>query len=201
MEVASKTNTVENNQTRTLKTKNKVLFDSLCQYYNSGQGEKINQLIDIIIGKSKVSLRMLDWFVTNYAKKNNVFYELKKGDKKQYFNVYIDYKNQLTAYKKKCFDPFCRKERIHFYYQDKDNKDKTLITTLGQLNFFKWAIKNRILDYVNDHYQDIEYDMLSGTVKRKIEIKDGNNKGRKELSVSATKKIKKHYVKVILTFD
>ena len=201
MEVGSKTNKNTEEKTKSLKTKNKVLYDSLCEYYNSGQNGKINQLIDIIIGKSKISLRMLDWFVTNYAKKNNVFYELKKGNKKQYFNVYIDYKNQLTAYKKKCFDPFCRKERIHFFYQDKDKRDKTLITTLGQLNFFKWAIKNRILDYVNDHYQEIEDDMLSGTVKRKVEVKDGIKKGRKELSVSATKKINKHYVKVILTFD
>jgi hypothetical protein len=32
-------------------------------------------------------------------------------------------------------------------------------TTLGQLNFFKWAIENRVLEYIESHYDAIERDM------------------------------------------
>ena len=63
----------------------------------------------------------------------------------------MDYKNQLKAYSKKQFDPFCRRERIIInisdlswkIFDDKDDnkcKDNELITTVGQLNFFKWFI-------------------------------------------------------------
>ena len=98
----------------------------------------------VIEQKSIISLRMLDWFVTNYAKRNNVYYTL--GD--TLFNVHFNYKNQLKAFSKKWFDPFCRRQRIYLYIKDDtlikwsdtidDNTEMTVIvTTIGQMNFFK----------------------------------------------------------------
>ena len=62
-------------------------------------------------------------------------------------NVYNSYKSQLKAYSKKRFDPFCRRERIKFINHNNDE----IITTAGQLNFFRWVIENNILDYISEY--------------------------------------------------
>ena len=113
--------------------------------------ENINKIIPITIGDSKLSLRVLDWFVTNYCKSKNIIL----NNNGKYYNIYLDYKSQLKAFSKKQFDPFCRRERILFYY---DNS-KYITTTVGQLNFFKWAIENNILNYVNNNLKMIEENM------------------------------------------
>jgi hypothetical protein len=81
-------------------------------------------------------------------------------------------------------------------------------TTIGQLNFFKWAIENNIIDYIQSHFQEVEQDMnnCNSTAKRRT-ITDSQNdnsktrKKREELSVSACKCIKKETVKIIVKFD
>jgi hypothetical protein len=35
----------------------------------------------------------------------------------------------------------------------------TFLTTVGKLNFFRWAIEKGILDYIRQHLQDIEKEM------------------------------------------
>jgi hypothetical protein len=136
----------------------------------------------------KVSLRVLDWFVTNYAKMNNVSYVSKTG---KHVIVYLAYKSHLKAYSKRMFDPFCRHERIDFH---------GISTTVGQLNFFAWAIEDEILDYMKERMSDIHADMETRMTST---TKSGGAAGRKkrhELSHSATKSIKKHDVKIMVTF-
>ena len=93
-------------------------------------------LLPIVNGNSKISLRIIDWFVTNYSKKNNTSYTIKDTSRGifQQFIVYLNYKLQLKAYSKKQFDPFCRRERIAFYYV-KNGENKCIHTNVGQLNF------------------------------------------------------------------
>ena len=51
-----------------------ILLQSLNNYYNNGTNmDKFN---DYVNGEKKISLRIIDWFVTNYSKKYNVFYEV-----------------------------------------------------------------------------------------------------------------------------
>jgi len=180
--------------------------------------EHITQFLDIIEGRTKISLRLIDWFVTNYSKKNNTFYNINhyntpifknKTKKKisnnfdQYFNVFNNYKCQLKAYSKLHFDPFCRRTRISFYYQ----KDKSILTTVGQLNFFKWTIENYIIDYMLENIQAIESDMnfinKSSTEKKKSKTvkKKTQRKPRKVLSITASKSIIKHNYPITLSFD
>jgi hypothetical protein len=116
------------------------------------------------------------------------------------FKVYFDYKLKLKAYSKKRFDPFCRWERISIPY-----KNGTFIeTTIGQLNFFKWAIENKIIDFIEENYDMIEKDMnnRNSTSKRKETITDNSKtrKKREELSISATKSIKKEDVEIVVKF-
>ena len=101
-----------------LMCKQTLLMNTLNIYFKDI--EHLNIMIPIIVGKSSISLRVLDWFVTNYAKKNNVSYDVfdKKTNLMKKFIVHIDYKSQLKAYSKKYFDPFCRRERIIFNDQN-----------------------------------------------------------------------------------
>lgn len=88
-----------------------------------------------ILGKGKgPSLRRLEWFVTNYARKNHVSFTAPNG---KMFTVHVAYKSSLDGYSKKLFDPFCRTERIEFH---------GFVTTPAQLNFLRWSISNGIVD-------------------------------------------------------
>jgi len=183
-----------------LHTQNDLLLKSLLDFYKSP--ENLKKMVAIINGESKISLRIVDWFVTNYAKKYYTVYEMGGTDR---FKVYNDYKLKLKAYAKRRFDPFCRWERISIPC---DN-DNFMETTIGQLNFFKWAIENNILQYIEENYQTIETDMNSrnSTSRRKQSLEnmeDTDNtktrKKREELSISACKCIKKETVKIVVKF-
>ena len=179
-------------------TQNDLLLTNLLSFYKNQ--ENTDMMLKIITGESKISLRIVDWFATNYAKKNYTLYDIKGNNGIQRFKVYFDYKLKLKAYSKKRFDPFCRWDRISVPYKD----GTSIETTIGQLNFFKWAIENKVIDYIRDNYSDIELDMnnRNSTSKRKEYI--DNNKTRKkreELSISATKSIKKEDIEITVTFD
>ena len=184
--------------------KQDLLMSSLQKFYL--KKNNIKKLKNILYGKSKISLRIIDWFVTNYSKKNNTSYFITSNSnddvKNIQFIVYIDYKLQLKGYSKKQFDPFCRRERINFYYTE----DNFIVTTVGQLNFFRWAISNNIINYIEKNLTVIENDMNS-CMKNVYKIpteKKKEKKSRKKrnaLSVSATRTVNKHNVKIVVSFD
>jgi hypothetical protein len=183
-----------------MSSKQDLLMLSLTQFFKTKSN--LNKMLKIVNGKSPISLRILDWFVTNYSKKFNTSYDLiEKDGMLKKFIVFIDYKSQLKAYSKKQFDPFCRRERISFY--DHDNNE--IVTTVGQLNFFRWSIENKILDYVEKNLSIIETDMNNSI--RHIYKKDNQNDNKKqrrkrqELSISATKTVNKHNVKIVVKFE
>jgi hypothetical protein len=136
-----------------------LLMISLSRFYS--QKSNITKLLSIIEPslvkqESRVSLRLIDWFVTNYSKKNNTIITREKNNNVVHFNVYLSYRAQLKAYSKQLFDPFRRRDRITFYF----DADKSIETTIGQLNMFRWIIQNDILDYINNHLDEIENDMI-----------------------------------------
>ena len=176
-------------------TQNNLLLTTLNDFYQ--KDNNIDKMLSIINGQSSISLRLVDWFVTNYSKKHFVIYPLNNTR----FKVYDDYKLKLRAYSKKRFDPFCRWERITIPYKD----NVSMQTTIGQLNFFKWALENKIIDYIEEHYEAIEKDMNarnSSSKKNKQDMTDNKTrKKREELSISATKSIKKENIEIVVTFD
>ncbi len=175
-----------------------ILMQSLMVFF--GKKDYIDDLLSVIEGTSKISLRILDWFVTNYSKKYNTSYVLegKKGSLPKTFSVYIAYKSQLKGYQKKQFDPFCRRERIKFVVHG----GKEVITTVGQLNFFRWAIENKVLKYIDENYDDIEKDM-NESLKNMYKKKDGEEKRKKrrQLSVSAIKTVNKNNTSIVVSFN
>ena len=187
-----------------------LLYNSLQQYFtDNSMNRKLNKTLDKQDG---LSLRLIDWFITNYSKKNNIYYLIYKTpngnltlhDKgnviDSQFNVYQSYKSQLKAYSKKKFDPFCRRERIVF-----TSSGGSIETTVGQLNFFKWALNNLVIDYIETHKQDIEDDMNDSlkSIKLKYDVKNnkGTRKKRQELSLSASRGLNRNQVSVLLDFN
>jgi hypothetical protein len=177
-------------------TQNELLLQNLMEFYKDR--DNLHKMMFIINGESKISLRIVDWFVTNYAKKNYTVYTLynKQTNDDVRFKVYNDYKLKLKAYSKKRFDPFCRWERISIPY---DN-EKYMETTIGQLNFFKWAIENNIIEYIKSNYEDIEKDMNNRNSVPNDKTDTKMRKKREELSVSACKCIKKESVSIVVKF-
>ena len=228
----------------------------------------MDRILPILTGKSKISLRLIDWFVTNYAKIFNTHYNLneyklkreqqnkkskpllmkthkkdkKKDDcddkkedvieqnivhtnnendkekEKQYFNdlffVYPSYRQELKTNSKKRFDVFCRNGSFNYYYDD----HKFIETNDGQLNFFDWADNMYVIDYIEEHYNEIEKDMESRNAKKPRSLKKNIKKAstigceieletmsqrrkRREISESSLKTVHHIQHKSIISFD
>lgn len=169
-----------------IQTKEQWVLHRLEKFYS--KSTHIEQVRSILSGESKISLRLLDWLVTNYAKKHDVAFKTKDD---RYINVYLAYKSHLKAYSKKMFDPFCRWKKTLFAGLD---------TTVGQLNFFEWAIQDEILTYLDTHYEEVHRDMEQVTNTESPE-KPGGRRKRHELSRAATKSLRLHEVPCKVTFE
>ena len=86
------------------KSKEGIVLNSLLTYFENE--EKKQLFIPIVTETSRISLRILDWFVTNYSKEHTKKIMRHKDFKD--FDIYNSYKSQLKAFNKKLFDPFCR---------------------------------------------------------------------------------------------
>ena len=187
-----------------------VLLKALQNYYTDNKNS--SKLLEILKEENKISLRIIDWFVTNYSKKNNIYYSIFETPMKKktfmhennkmlkQFNTYHAYKSQLKSFSKKKFDPFCRRDRLTF-----DCNGSPIETTIGQLNFFKWAIDNLIIDYIKNNYEEIEDDMNtcynSVKVQKKEKKEKNERKRRQELSKSASRGLNSNNMKVVLDFN
>ena len=110
------------------------------------------------------SLRLHEWFITNYSKKHDTHYFVHVGEAKyRHIFVHREYKAQLDSYSKKLFDPFCRRSRILFV----DPFGNQIKTTVAQLNYFQWAIENSIIDYIKDNLEAISGDMIGNQPDKK----------------------------------
>ena len=182
--------------------KQELLLVSLNKFYQDSKNKEC--IKNILTGEGKISLRIIDWFVTNYSKKYNIEYliktkvnsprrsqtlkkntnsKLSKKDLSKYssankqINIFLSYKSQLRAYSKKQFDPFCRRNRIDFYFDETDS----ITTTVGQLNFFRWALQNNVIDYIMNNYKEIEKDMNDNTKKQRMNSKALKSKSEEEI--------------------
>ena len=210
------------NQENVLTGKQFLLLIPLSKFFCDKSN--IDKLKSILNGESKLSLRLIDWFVTNYSKKNLVMYNLNKLKKEcedtkidndsgldidsdvdtteyfsDYFNVFSDYRGQLKSLNKKNFDPFCRRSRIKFFYGLNDY----IITTVGQLNFFKWAIDNLVIDYIKQNMDAIEVDMnqIYNLIKKNKKESKNTRKQRQELSKSGSRGLSRNNIDVVLSFN
>ncbi len=188
-------------------------YKTIHKFFKNCSDKEIIRMLDIINGESTISLRVLDWFVTRYSKRKIEFSE--EENTLESFDVHISYKSELKSYKKRYFDPFRRRRKFYypFYlesgsYSGRNSTESTqshqsinskevvlLYTTLGQLNFFMWAISNKIIDYVEKNIEPISKAMNTNNKdekkkKQKISVykkKDKENKEVKEIKETKTK--------------
>ena len=151
------------------------------KFFKKCPEKNIKKMVEIINGESEISLRILDWFITRYSKKK-LDITVSNGE---IFNVHISYKAQLKSYKKIYFDPFRRRQKFYYSYYI-NGEEKKLLTTLGQLNFFKWAIKNKIVKMVVERFDEITKEMNKSNKEDKIKKEE-----KKLLDEEKKKNIKK----------
>jgi hypothetical protein len=161
---------MEKNKPTKITNSKDLLMLSLSKFYTKST---INKILPIIEGESNISLRLIDWFVTNYSKKYNTVITKEKQNNILHFNVYLSYRSQLKAYSKQLFDPFRRRDRITFFY----DKENSIETTIGQLNFFRWILQNDILEYIVSNLKDIEADMIN--IQKENQSKKNNDENMK----------------------
>jgi hypothetical protein len=181
--------------------KQELIISSLQKFY--ANRADMGEILEHLQGTSQISLRLIDWFVTNYAKQYNTSYIVNN----QEFLVYMNYKSQLKAYSKKLFDPFCRRERIMFQLQNQES----FLTTVGKLNFFRWAIEKGILDYIKLNLPKIEKEMNTNAREAQKAKKQTSEKSQATASTTRrrtrgniapiTNIMEKHDVPIEIRFD
>jgi hypothetical protein len=191
---------------RKIHCKQELIISSLQKFYASRTDT--DEILELLQGTSVISLRLIDWFVTNYAKQNTTSYILNN----QEFLVYMNYKSQLKAYSKKLFDPFCRRERIMFQMPNHE----PFLTTVGKLNFFRWAIEKGVLDYIRLNLPKIEKEMntnaremqkirkensASESSHATASTKSSTRRRTRVTAATTSKAIEKHELQVQVTFD
>lgn len=193
-----------------LTKKETYYFKIIDKYYKSLNRDNVKTMIDIVNGDSNISLRLLDWFITRYSNKYKIRYGVNTNvnDIDRTFNVHISYKAQLKSYKKRYFDPFRRRKKFRYYF-DKE-KSMELCTTIGQLNFFKWAFTFDVIDYVIKNYNAVSKSMVN--TNKLDKTRKTNDKKQKDesdelsmtkngINVVAKKNIKNNEIKIVLSFD
>jgi hypothetical protein len=150
------------------KSKEIMYYRMLDKYFNNCTESEIQVIVDIINGTNLISLRFLDWFVTRYCYLYKLSINVNNAyNKEKNFNINISYKAQLKSFKKKYFDPFRRKKKFYYHY---DKNNILILTTIGQLNFFRWAINNDIIKYTTENYKDIisKYNHVNSFFKKNL---------------------------------
>ncbi len=128
------------------------IIDNIRILFSSNQ-YRIDDLFRILYGNSPITICTIDWFVSIFSKHD---IEL-QNDHDQFFNVHNEYKKQLDHFRKIYFDPFRREYKVICSYENKNNEIIKFTSSIGQLNFFCWAIQNKVIDYINTHIDEINF--------------------------------------------
>ena len=141
----------------------------------------LNVFKKIVLDEKLISLRLLDCFATNYSKNkivwiNNIdihekYKQKLKSHTKKFFDPFcrrqriiisgvdIDIQNDEEIQEVRDKNEFIQLQYKFIDYDKKLHKKKIqngIVTTIGQLNFFKWCIEYNILNYILEHHKEIE---------------------------------------------
>jgi hypothetical protein len=155
-----------------------------------------------------ISLRAIEWLVTNYSKGTKIV--LFNEQNKNRIDIHNAYEIQSNYYKRNLFDPFCRHGRVFFLWKLRSIKTNEIenvimMTTVGQLNFMKWADEQGILTYARQHQEKIQETMeitLSEVNReKKLFKKLGKTRKRKELTKEPNISCVVYQINTRLEFD
>lgn len=131
-----------------------------------------------------VSLRTIDWLVTNYSKR----IALRIVARGRPVFVHDAYRTALGAYRRRHFDPFCRATRERpggqrGGYVTVIRRDGTRSnSSIAQLNFFEWAHRHGVLQYAQAFADSITEDMNAASARQRARRRENKNGRRMELS-------------------
>jgi len=161
--------------------------------------ENIELMIKIIESNHNISLRILDWFVSKFSKqRDKINFNINNDEE---FDIRISYDAQLKTFRKKNFDPFRRKKKFYYFYNNENKNDK-ILTTIGQLNFFKWVITTKILDFVKENINKINEEMKNFIIheKKKKIIKEKAKKKNQTIKKINTNNVQTDTDDIVLHF-
>lgn len=162
---------------------------------------KIQLMVEIINGKSDISLRMLDWFVTKYVSNTRVSYKYIDDGIEYEGDIYNSYKAQLKSYTKDYFDPFRRGKKFKLKY-DQHDSSKNFITTIGQLNFFRWVFEYNIIGYIQTNYKNLSNKMKDCAKNEKVSKPTGKKTIKTtDLSPTPISEVTETHDGILLSFD
>ena len=127
-------------------------------------------------GYGVMSKRDMDWLVTNYSKKKQIYYRWRRSPKEpeQVIHIHNRYKSWLRQNRRNLFDIFCRGQRVYFRL---DNN--TFETTVGQLNFLYWADTHGVIHYLKENHAEIALAHHQRQAQSRTEKKTCGNNMRK----------------------
>ena len=148
-------------------------------------------LIPVVSQTYDISLRLLDYTMTIWAKKTRVMAVMNTRNGPFPLNVFSHYKNWLHFFRRRGFDSFRRGERI--YFRNIDDPEDVLTTTVAQLNFLRWAEMYGIMEYVKSNKKDIEADMIHtlGESKKRRRLEEEHEKNKAAPGSQALKRCKR----------
>ena len=130
--------------------KMKLLYNSLQEYFYNNK-KILDIILPIINGKSKISLRLIDWVMSKLSKLEVMTTVKEDGkiieDFGEYYDIYIGGDH------KEFYDPFKRGKRINFPI----SPDKMIISTLGQVNALRMAIEFGVITKIEENLKDYKY--------------------------------------------
>jgi hypothetical protein len=170
--------------------------------------------------KSRISLRLVDYFITTYARTHDTMYRVERdhdtdlqdgstgvGKHHYLFLVYPAYKASLRSYSKKNFDPFRRGENITLKFNDEGD---FIVTSVGQMNIVRWLIENKVLRYIEQHFDDVNREVILLNKRGDEDAEEvpeeapgaatKRRPSRRALVVSATRRVSRHHIKVDVSF-
>lgn len=170
---------------RSLYTKIDKFFNTECDL------KTIQKMVKIIENDDSISLRLLNWFAMKHSATMQSLEITNVDGNTELFDVKISYRARLNTHSKKYFDPFRRGRKFDYQYDKADNT-KTVETTLCQLNFFRWLFMHDLLDYVEEHFEELKNRMgtFNNVEKKKKEVKKEKEKVKKSVVKNKKEDIK-----------
>ena len=168
--------------------------------------------------QNNISVRIINWFVTNFSKFHNTSITNNNSStnnsstnnsstNNSNFFVLNQFGSAKSAFNKTLFDPYCRSNKIRIPISSISHLLPTtsthppfIITSIAQLNFFKWAISNNILQFIDLHFMSIFMDLKSRLPPQPVDqqklqshinkTKKNTHNYKREISINACHSVK-----------
>lgn len=131
--------------------------------------ERRKTVASILRGGCGVSLRMMDWMVTNHSRAVSLRIRSPQGEQ---VYVHDEYRSILNAYRRRHFDPFRRTVKAVSGRPDTSlcrlhvqtaGAEEVFHTSIGQLNFLEWAARSGVVAYIEANREALETAMNKAT--------------------------------------